>query len=186
MHLQCKRPGFNPRARKISWRRKWQPTLVFFPGEFHGQSSLVGHSPWGHKVSDRTEWLTLNFTFSLSCVCVCIHSHHHTHSKGCWEFPGGPVVRTLCFHCRETGSIPGCRTKIKNFLKAQCATTGGLWGRDQRIFTFAWGCSWWWFKEKRQLWDHPGNYNVGWVLHGIQRWLLIFRCSNSKVLVTYF
>ena len=119
-------------------------------------------------------------------TCIVRLSHHHTHSKGCWEFPGGPVVRTLCFHCRETGSIPGCRTKIKNFLKAQCATTGGLWGRDQRIFTFAWGCSWWWFKEKRQLWDHPGNYNVGWVLHGIQRWLLIFRCSNSKVLVTYF
>ena len=38
----------------IPWRRKWQPTLVFSPGESHGQRSLVGHSPWGHKESDMT------------------------------------------------------------------------------------------------------------------------------------
>ena len=30
-------------------RRKWQPTLVFLSGEFHGQRSLVGNSPWVHK-----------------------------------------------------------------------------------------------------------------------------------------
>ena len=29
-----------------------------------------------------------------------------------WEFPGGPVVRTLCFHCRGPSSIPGWGTKI--------------------------------------------------------------------------
>ena len=34
---------------EISWRRKWQCTLVFLPGEFHGQRSLVGYSPWGCK-----------------------------------------------------------------------------------------------------------------------------------------
>ena len=38
-------------------RRKWQPTPVFFPGEFHGQRSLVGYSPWGRKESDTTERL---------------------------------------------------------------------------------------------------------------------------------
>jgi len=32
---------------KIPWRRKQQPTPVFLPGEFHGQRSLVGCSPWG-------------------------------------------------------------------------------------------------------------------------------------------
>ena len=31
----------------IPWRRKWQPTPVFLPGEFHGGRSLVGNSPWG-------------------------------------------------------------------------------------------------------------------------------------------
>ena len=40
---------FNPWVKKISWRRKWQPTPVFFPGESYGQRSLVGYSPWGHK-----------------------------------------------------------------------------------------------------------------------------------------
>ena len=39
----------------IPWRRKWQPTAVFLPGESHGQSSLVGYSTWGHKESDTTE-----------------------------------------------------------------------------------------------------------------------------------
>jgi len=35
--------------RKIPWRREWQPTLVFLPGESHGQRSLVGYNPWGRK-----------------------------------------------------------------------------------------------------------------------------------------
>ena len=43
---------------KISWRRKWQPTPVFLPGKSHGQKSLAGYSPWGHKESDMTEELT--------------------------------------------------------------------------------------------------------------------------------
>ena len=35
--------------RKIPWKRKWQPSPVFLPGEFYGQRSLAGYSPWGHK-----------------------------------------------------------------------------------------------------------------------------------------
>ena len=53
--LQCGRPGFDPWVRKIACRRESQPTPVFLPGEFHGQKSLVGYSPWGCKVSDMTE-----------------------------------------------------------------------------------------------------------------------------------
>ena len=40
---------------KIPWRRKWQPTPVFFPGESHGQRSPAGYSPIGHKELDTTE-----------------------------------------------------------------------------------------------------------------------------------
>ena len=47
--------GFNPRVRKIPWRRKWQHTPVFLPGKSHGQRSLAGYSPWGHTESDTTE-----------------------------------------------------------------------------------------------------------------------------------
>ena len=44
------------------WSRKWQPAPVFLPGKFHGQRSLVGYSPWGHKESDLTEQLsTVNY-----------------------------------------------------------------------------------------------------------------------------
>ena len=49
-----KRHRFNPWVGKISWRRNWQPTLVFLPGEFHGQRSLASYSPWDHKESDTT------------------------------------------------------------------------------------------------------------------------------------
>ena len=36
---------FNPWVRKIPWRRAWQPTPVFFPGESHGQRSMAGYGP---------------------------------------------------------------------------------------------------------------------------------------------
>ena len=59
--LQCGRTGFDPWVGKIHWRRKWQFTPVFLPGKSHGQRSLDGCSPWGHKESDTTEQLTLSF-----------------------------------------------------------------------------------------------------------------------------
>ena len=45
-------------VRKTPWRRKWQPTPVFLPGEFHGQSSLAGYNPWDYKELEMTEQLT--------------------------------------------------------------------------------------------------------------------------------
>ena len=57
--LQCRRPRFDPWVRKIPWRREWQSPPVFLDGEFHGQRSLVGYSPWGHKQSGMTEQLSL-------------------------------------------------------------------------------------------------------------------------------
>ena len=39
----------------IRWRRKWQPTPVFLPGESQGRGSLVGCHLWGHAESDTTE-----------------------------------------------------------------------------------------------------------------------------------
>ena len=60
----------------MPWRRKWQPTPVFLPGESHWQRSLVNYSPWGCKKSDITEQLT--------------HTHTHTQTHGmilrCWCF----------------------------------------------------------------------------------------------------
>ena len=49
---RCQRRRFDTWVGKIPWRRKWQPTPVFLPGESQGQRSLAGYSPWGHKKSD--------------------------------------------------------------------------------------------------------------------------------------
>ena len=51
-HAGDMRLGFDPWVRKIPGRRAWQPTPVVLPEESHGQRSLVGYSPWGHKESD--------------------------------------------------------------------------------------------------------------------------------------
>ena len=61
------RHGFNPQVGKIPWRRAWQPTPVFLPGELHGQRNLVGYSPWGHKELDTTE--------------VTEHTHMHVNTN---------------------------------------------------------------------------------------------------------
>ena len=72
---QCrkhKRCGFNPWVWKIHWWREQLPTLGFLPGEFHGQRSLAGYSPWGRTVGHdlaactHTCFISLNFA-SLVC-----------------------------------------------------------------------------------------------------------------------
>ena len=60
---QCRRCRFNPWVRKIPGR-KFQSIPVFLPGKAHGQRSLAGYSPRGHKESDRTE-----------------NTHIHTHTQ---------------------------------------------------------------------------------------------------------
>ena len=52
---QCSSWGFNSWVRKTPWRREWQYTPVFLPGQSHGQRSLVGYNPWGCKEWDTTE-----------------------------------------------------------------------------------------------------------------------------------
>ena len=68
----CRRCGFNLWVGKIPWSRKWQPTPVFLPGESHGQRSLMGYSPWGHKESDMTEQLTQTHTVSVVAKTMCV------------------------------------------------------------------------------------------------------------------
>ena len=47
--------GSIPGSGRYPGERKWLPTPVFLPGEFHGQWSLTGYNPWGHKELDTTE-----------------------------------------------------------------------------------------------------------------------------------
>ena len=71
IHLQCRKHRihrFDPWVGKISWRRTWQLTPGFLPGESHGQRSLGGCSPQGHKEADTTEatWHTRIFLHKVS------------------------------------------------------------------------------------------------------------------------
>ena len=58
----------------MHWRRKWQPTPVFLPGESRGQRSLVGCSPWGRTESDTTEamWQQLVSRFSIHSLKIIL------------------------------------------------------------------------------------------------------------------
>ena len=88
---QCRRHRFNPWARKVPWRRKWQTTPGFLPGKSHGQRNLAGCSPWGHKESNTTEQLNENNNLSAERG---IHSSGQekemaTHSSVlAWRIPG--------------------------------------------------------------------------------------------------
>ena len=55
----ARRCEFDSCSGKIPWGKQWQPTPVFLPGKFHGQRSLVGYSPWGHKSQTQLRhWTT--------------------------------------------------------------------------------------------------------------------------------
>ena len=70
-----KRRSFSPQVRKIPWSRTWQSTPVFLPGESHGQRSLVGYSPWGHKELGTTE----------ATQHACTHAHRETYVLFCQD-----------------------------------------------------------------------------------------------------
>ena len=80
------------------WSRNWQPTPAFLPGEFHGQRSLEGYSPWGHKESDTTKPLT--------------HTHTHTHI----QLIHFAIQWTLTQHCRAI-TLRFLNKQINNRLK---------------------------------------------------------------------
>ena len=63
-----RRCGFSPCVWKIPWRRNWQPTPVFLPGESHGWKSLEGYNPRGHKEADTPERLSTHSQGESSCI----------------------------------------------------------------------------------------------------------------------
>ena len=71
--LQCGRPRFNPWVGKIPWRRAWQCTPVFLPGEPHGQRSLVATVHGVTKSQTRLKLLSMHawlFPYHLDCTKI--------------------------------------------------------------------------------------------------------------------
>ena len=64
--------GLIPGLERSPWRRKWQSTPVFFPGESHGQRSLVGCNPRGRKESDTTERLHFVYIYQILLLLLLL------------------------------------------------------------------------------------------------------------------
>ena len=98
----------------MPWRRKWQPTPVFLPGESHGQRSLAGYSPWGHKESDTAEQ-------------VSVRTHTHTTSL---QSPLAPLPAS-----KALGSLPISLFKTESLLVHSLTQPQGprYTGREQSL-----------------------------------------------------
>ena len=64
--------GFDPWVAKIPWKREWQSTPVFLPGEFHGQRNLVSYGPWGLKELDTTEHISMHDGRTAMWMCLML------------------------------------------------------------------------------------------------------------------
>ena len=98
---QCRRCRFDPWIRKVPWRRKQQPTLVFLSGKFHGQRSPVGYSPCGGKELDITQLLNNNNGFYIHHLGFNMRNEHWTFLS----FPFFPYsaaelgLKSICGFC---------------------------------------------------------------------------------------
>ena len=85
-----------PGWRRAPWRRKWQSIPLFLPQKFHGQRSLVGYSPQGHKECGMTEYM---------------HIHTHIHTPGRWKAQGLEVQGHYSSH-NSTKASTGLDTSL--------------------------------------------------------------------------
>ena len=96
--IQCRRSGFNPWVGKIVWRRAWQTTIVFLPGESHGQRCLGGYSPWGRKELDMTERQRRVTPGCIQIVVSDVYAQHVEMLKGVFEIK---TLKCLLFFKRD-------------------------------------------------------------------------------------
>ena len=102
---RCKRRGFDPWVGKIPCRRAWQPTPVSLPGESHGQRSLEGYSPWGHRESAMTEQLTLTYSRLTNNVVIASGGQQRDSATHTSFAPQTPLPSRLP---RDTEQKPLC------------------------------------------------------------------------------
>ena len=75
---------------EIPWRREWQPTPVFLPGESHEQRSLVSYSPWGRSELDMTDRLTHTCAVTRALLSFTY-----------WGFSGGARGKESACQCKR-------------------------------------------------------------------------------------
>ena len=125
---------FHTWIRKIPWRREWWPTPVFSPGESHGQRSLEGYSPRGHKESDaaevtahtRVQVLTV-LLFQLFCM---LENFQNYELKRNFFWVKEKKKKTLLnYSLQWNGLLAGGHYYLANVFKAKA-----LWQNKQASF----------------------------------------------------
>ena len=95
-------------------KRQWHPTPVLLPGKSHGQSSLVGCSPWGLEESDVTE--RLHFHFPLSLIG---EGNGNPLQSSCLENPGDGGAWWAAVY-----GVPQSRTRLKRISSSRSSSPG--------------------------------------------------------------
>ena len=101
----------------LFWSGKWQPTPVSLPGEFHGQSSLVGYHPWGCKELKMTKRLTHTHTFLFYAT-----TNHF--STGLWRWWKTDFIQ---WQPEMTSSVFGNEKKLQCTSQSQSCTQKSSW-----------------------------------------------------------
>ena len=114
--MRLKRCGFDPRDGSIPWRRVWQPTPVFLPGESHGQGSLKSCSLRGRRV--RHHWRNLARVHTYICVCGCVYTYIY-------------IVETASLENRNT-NFKKCGA-IGYITECQLKCPQESWGKQLRV-----------------------------------------------------
>ena len=114
---QCRR---HPWVEKIPWRREWQSAPVFLPGKFHGQRSLAGYCPWGHKQSIRLKQLSMHKPSVDTQIC------HQRHLKG-WMSSAGSRSHGWCM------GRQGYWNKNPPLKTRAVATAGKPWAEEKSL-----------------------------------------------------
>ena len=147
-------PSVQSQIGKIPWRRAWQPTPVFLPGEFHGQRSLAGYSPsrvgldWAEKSTslgrNQPVWLRLTLRTApelfLQGPLPAASPHQGTQGKrpSCgrdfchWDFSFSIPSTTL-------KPLPGFLSSVRNSWPRKCSAEGVSMDLGSRL---AWDQMW--------------------------------------------
>ena len=124
--FQCRRRRFVSWVGKVPWRRKWQPTPLFFPEKKQKTKTWIeepgGNSPWSHRESDMTEQLSAHAhtSHSITCILTALPLHHRVgdlplrrllatawyFSQPVWNISLYPLHRP-CPRCSPTPPPPG-------------------------------------------------------------------------------
>ena len=126
--------SFDPWIGKIPWRRAGQPTPVFLPGKSHGQRSLAGYSPQGHRELDSTEMTQHTRNALARPLVLCLHN--------------GASSQQLCHHVYVWECRPECQLRVKGKVKLRKDKGEVLLLSGQVVSKGASGC----FKAIQAIW----------------------------------